>query len=344
MQRARSAVVTLVAFAAFAGPALSGSATATAAVPIPAHVYAPYFETWTSDAITTIAEQSGARYFTLAFLETLGKTSCTLAWNGSRSQTVAAGRYLSDIASLRSLGGDVIPSFGGWSDDQGGTEIGDSCKDPATIASAYEQVVTSYDVTRLDMDIEGRSLTRTAGIDRRNQAVKLLQDWATAHGRTIQIQYTLPTSANGLEASGKAVLENAKANGVRIDIVQPMVFDYYDRVTTDMGGAAVNASNGLHAQLHTLLPAKTPAQLWAMQGATIMNGLDDYPRRTEITYLADAQRLLDLASRVGMSTLWMWAIQRDNGGCPGSTGSNDCSGIVQGTWDFSHALEPFTGP
>ena len=344
MQRARSAVVTLVAFAAFAGPALSGSATATAAVPIPAHVYAPYFETWTSDAITTIAEQSGARYFTLAFLETLGKTSCTLAWNGSRSQTVAAGRYLSDIASLRSLGGDVIPSFGGWSADQGGTEIGDSCKDPATIASAYEQVVTSYDVTRLDMDIEGRSLTRTAGIDRRNQAVKLLQDWATAHGRTVQIQYTLPTSANGLEPSGLAVLQNAVADGVRIDVVNPMVFDYYDRVTTDMGGAAVNASNGLHAQLHTLLPAKTPAQLWAMQGATIMNGLDDYPRRTEITYPADAQRLLDLASRVGMSTLSMWAIQRDNGGCPGSTGSNDCSGIVQGTWDFSHALEPFTGP
>ena len=343
MQRARSAVVTLVAFAAFAGPALSGSATATAAVPIPAHVYAPYFETWTSDAITTIAEQSGARYFTLAFLETLGKTSCTLAWNGSRSQTVAAGRYLSDIASLRSLGGDVIPSFGGWSADQGGTEIGDSCKDPATIASAYEQVVTSYDVTRLDMDIEGRSLTRTAGIDRRNQAVKLLQDWATAHGRTVQIQYTLPTSANGLEPSGLAVLQNAVADGVRIDVVNPMVFDYYDRVTTDMGGAAVNTSNGLHAQLHTLLPAKTPAQLWAMQGATIMNGLDDYPRRTEITYPADAQRLLDLASRVGMSTLSMWAIQRDNGGCPGSTGSNDCSGIVQGTWDFSRVFIPFTG-
>ena len=28
----------------------------------------------------------------------------------------------------------------------------------------------------------------------------------------------------------------------------------------------------------------------------------------------------------GMSTLSMWAIQRDNGGCPGTTGSNDCSG------------------
>ena len=344
MQRARSIVVMLVAFAAFAGPAFTGSSAATAAVPLPAHVYAPYFETWTSDAITTIAQQSGARYFTLAFLETLGKTSCTLAWNGSSSQTVAAGRYLTDIRSLRGLGGDVIPSFGGWSADQGGTEIGDSCKDPAAIASAYEQVVTSYDVTSLDMDIEGRSLTRTAGIDRRNKAIKLLQDWAAAHGRTVQIQYTLPTSADGLEPSGVAVLQNAVTNGVRIDVVNPMVFDYYDRVTTDMGGAAVNASKGLHAQMHTLFPAKTDAQLWAMQGATIMNGLDDYPRRTEVTDLADAQQLLGFARTAGMSTLSMWAIQRDNGGCPGSTGSNDCSGIVQGTWDFSHLLEPFTRP
>jgi hypothetical protein len=344
MQRARSIVVMLVAFAAFAGPAFTGSNAATAAVPLPAHVYAPYFETWTSDAITPIAQQSGARYFTLAFLETLGKTSCTLAWNGSSSQTVAAGRYLTDIRSLRGLGGDVIPSFGGWSADQGGTEIGDSCKDPAAIASAYEQVVTSYDVTRLDMDIEGRSLTRTAGIDRRNKAIKLLQDWAAANGRTVQIQYTLPTSADGLEPSGVAVLQNAVTNGVRIDVVNPMVFDYYDRVTTDMGGAAVNASKGLHAQLHTLFPAKTDAQLWAMQGATIMNGLDDYPRRTEVTDLADAQQLLGFARTAGMSTLSMWAIQRDNGGCSGSTGSNDCSGIVQGTWDFSHLLEPFTRP
>ena len=55
-------------------------------------VYAPYFETWTSDSINTVAQQSGARYFTLAFLETTGKTSCTLAWNGSRSQTIPTGR------------------------------------------------------------------------------------------------------------------------------------------------------------------------------------------------------------------------------------------------------------
>jgi hypothetical protein len=102
---------------------VGGGSSANAATALPAHVYAPYFETWTTDGIAATAQQSGSKYFTLAFLETLNKRSCTLAWNGSSSQTVASGRYLSDIAALRAAGGDVILSLGGWSADQGGTEI-----------------------------------------------------------------------------------------------------------------------------------------------------------------------------------------------------------------------------
>ena len=327
---------------------LAAPSSALAATPIPAHVYSPYFETWTTDSITTIAQQSTARYFTLAFLETLSKTSCTLAWDGDGARTITATPkpYGQDITNLRALSpaGDVIPSFGGWSADQGGTEIGDSCKDVSAIAAAYEQVVTAYDVTRLDMDIEGRSLTKPDGIDRRNKAIKLLQQWATAQGRTLTISYTLPTGRNGLESSGLAVLQNAFSNGVRIDIVQPMVFDYYDRAATDMGDSAISAVQGLNAQLAPLLPGLTPAQRYAHIGATIMNGLDDYPRKTESTSVSDATDLRTFATQNGMSVLSMWAIQRDNGGCPGSTGSNSCSGIVQNTWDFTNALKGFTGP
>jgi hypothetical protein len=332
---------------AFAASLLATSAsTASAATAIPTHVYSPYFETWTTDSITTTAQQSVARYFTLAFLETLSKTSCTLAWDGDKARAITASPtpYAADIASLRGLGGNVIPSFGGWSADQGGTEIGDSCANVNSIAAAYEQVVTTYDVSRLDMDIEGRSLTKPAGIDRRNKAIKLLQDWATANGRPLTISYTLPTSRSGLPANELSVIDNAIANGVRIDIVQPMVFDYYDRVVADMGDSAISAVQGLHAQLASRFPAKTPAQVWAMIGATIMNGLDDYPKKTESTSVQDAQQLLAFAQANGMSVLSMWAIQRDNGGCPGSTGSNDCSGIVQNTWDFTNALKGFTGP
>ena len=340
--RLRRSLAAAIVAVAVALPAAVAPASAATGTPLPAHVFSPYFETWTTDSITTIAQQSGVRYFTLAFVETLSKSSCTLAWNGTSSQTIPTGRYLSDIASLRALGGDVIPSFGGWSADQGGTEIGDSCKTVNSIVAAYELVITTYNVTRLDMDIEGRSLTNTAGIDRRNKAIKLLQDWATSTGRPLQISYTLPTTRSGLEASGLAILDNAIANGVRIDVVQPMVFDYYDRLTTDMGVSAISAANGLFSQLKTRLPTLTDAQIWAKIGLTIMNGLDDYPKKTENTTLANAQTIKDFATSKGINTLSMWAIQRDNGGCPGNTGSNSCSGIVQNTWDFSHILTPFT--
>ena len=341
-RRSRARFIGSATLLVMATIALSPGAAA-AATALPRHVYAPYFETWTSDSLTTVSQQSGVKHFTLAFLETTSKSSCTLAWNGSKSQAVASGRYLSEIATLRAAGGDVIPSLGGWSADQGGTEIGDSCKSVGSIVAAYQELVNVYGVSRIDMDIEGRSLTNTAGIDRRNKAIAALQAWATAQGKPLTISYTLPTSASGLEASGVAVLKNAVDNGVRIDYVEPMVFDYYDRVTTDMGSAAISALEGLHGQLRTLLPAETDAQLWAIEGATIMNGIDDYPKKTEVTTLAHAQQLRDFAVANGMSALSMWAIQRDNGGCPGVGGSGSCSGIAQSAWAFSAILKTFTG-
>jgi Glycosyl hydrolases family 18 len=314
----------------------AASSAQSASRAFPAHVYAPYFETWTTDALTTTAQQSGARFFTLAFLGTLSKRSCTLAWNGRKTAPITSNRYAGDIASLRALGGDVIPSFGGWSADQGGREIADSCRNVAAIASAYEQVIARYGVTRLDMDVEGRSLGRSAGIDRRNKALQLVEDWAAARKRPFQVSYTLPTSAAGLEPSGLAILQNAVANGTRVDVVNIMAFDHYDPTTTDMGAAAVAAANGTAAQLASI-------GLDARVGITLMPGLDDYPKKTEKTTIAAAQQVLAYAQANGVDTLSSWAIQRDNGGCPGVTGSNRCSGIVQGTWDFAHVLQPFTG-
>ena len=325
-----------IALAGFARPSAVSAAT-----PIPAHVFSPYFETWTSDSLTTTAKHSGARYFTLAFLETLGKQSCTLAWNGESSRTISSGAYINDIHSLRALGGDVIPSFGGWSADQGGTEIGDSCKDVNKIAAAYEKVIKAYNVSRLDMDVEGKSLGRSAGIDRRNKAIALVQQWAEAHNRPLKISYTLPTSRDGLESDALAVLQNAISNGVRIDIVQPMVFDYYDGEDIDMGHSAITALRGLHSQLASLMPLRTSTNLWALEGATIMNGRDDYPTAIETTRVSDAKQLKAFAESKGMAVLAMWAIQRDNGGCPGNPGSDDCSGITQHAWAFTKVLKGF---
>jgi hypothetical protein len=322
------------------------SPAAAANTPLPGHVYAPYYETYLGSSTANIpdtAQASGATYLTLAFLQSAGKSSCTLTWNGDKSQLIGHSMFDAGIATLQSRGGDVIPSFGGYSADQGGTEIADSCTNVNQIAADYESVITTYGVTRLDMDVEAKSLNNSAGIDRRNKAIALTQAWAAANNIPLQIQYTLPVEPQGLEANGEAVLQNAVANGAKVDSVNIMVFDYYQRKagTVDMGQAAVDAATNTYNELQTIFGTSAS---WAMVGMTMLPGIDDFPKKTEVTSLSDAQTMLNFAEQQGMNFLSIWAIQRDNGGCPGTTDSNTCSGITQNTWDFSHLLEPFTSP
>jgi hypothetical protein len=252
--------------------------------------------------------------------------------------------YASDIASLRAMGGDAIPSFDGYSADHGGTEIADSCTSVQAIAAGYEQVITTLGVTRLDMDVESNSLSNTAGITRRNQAIALTQQWAAANGIPLQIQYTLPVEQYGLDSNGEAVLQNAVANGATVTSVNIMVFDYYiaKEGVVEMGQAAENAASNTHTQLQSIFPSLASAQIWSMEAMTMLPGIDDLRKKTEVTYEPDATTMLHFAQSNNMNLLSIWAIQRDNGGCPGTVDSNTCSGITQNTWDFSHILEPFT--
>jgi hypothetical protein len=348
MKPCRRAVTGLAIATAALLPAVgtAGSAAAATYTPLPAHVYAPYYETYlapNTPSITATAQASGAKYFTLAFLQSAGKHSCALNWNGSSAQPLSY--YASDIASLRAMGGDVIPSFGGYSADHGGTEIADSCTNVQSIAADYEQVITTLGVTRLDMDVESNSLNHTAGINRRNQAIALTEQWAAANGIPLQIQYTIPVEQYGLDPNGEAVLQSAVANGAAVTSVNIMVFDYYiaGEGVVNMGQAAINAATNTHTQLQSIFPFLTSSQIWSMESMTMLPGIDDYPKKTEVTYLPDAQAMLNLAQANNMNFLSIWAIQRDNGGCPGTRDSNTCSGITQNTWDFSHLLEPFTG-
>jgi hypothetical protein len=195
----RSALA-ITASAALAAGALTAALAqpAHAYTALPAHVYAPYYETYlapNTPSIAATAQASGAKYLTLAFLQSAGKGSCSLDWNGLASQPLTY--YAADIAALRAAGGDVIPSFGGYSADQGGTEIADSCTSVSQIAADYESVITTLGVTRLDMDVEAKSLNNTAGITRRNQAIAMTEAWAASNGIPLQVQYTLRSSSTG---------------------------------------------------------------------------------------------------------------------------------------------------
>ncbi|MFI6358916.1 carbohydrate binding domain-containing protein [Streptomyces sp. NPDC050743] len=338
----RALLAGLATLAASAGLALGAGGAAHAATPLPTHVFAPYFEAYSGDSPAALSQASGAKYLTMAFLQADKKGSCTPYWNGDTSTPVTSSVFGADFGTIRSRGGDVIPSLGGYAADNGGTEIADSCTNVDSIAAAYEKIITTYDVSRLDMDVEDNSLTNSAGIDRRNQAIKKVQDWAAANGRSVQFSYTLPTTTTGLADSGLAVLRSAKSAGARIDVVNIMTFDYFDGATHHMATDTETAASGLHDQLAGLYPNLSDTRLWNMVGVTEMPGVDDYgPAETFTT--ADASTVYDWAVAKGINTLSFWALQRDNGGCPGSGASDTCSGIAQDTWYFTHTFAPFTG-
>src|SRR6476620_11730587 len=109
---------------ASAGSALASSpeAHAVGQPALPAHVFSPYFEAYNGDDPATLSSQSGAKYLTMAFIQAATKGSCTVYWDGDTSQPIG-NTFASSIATIRANGGDVVPSFGGYTADNTGTEI-----------------------------------------------------------------------------------------------------------------------------------------------------------------------------------------------------------------------------
>jgi hypothetical protein len=62
-----------------------------------------------------------------------------------------------------------------------------------------------------------------------------------------------------------------------------------------MGKAAVDAATNTYAQLQTIFGS---GATWAMVGMTMLPGIDDFPKKTEVTSLQpDAQKMLTFAQQ-----------------------------------------------
>ena len=129
MRRRKAILLAALATGSTALLALGASATGAAAAtgnagtvhypisrPLPNQVFAPYYEMYdTSTDLAAQSQQSGARYLSLAFLQTAAAGSCTAYWDGDTTEPIAPASYGSDIAAIQAHGGNVIPSFGGYS-------------------------------------------------------------------------------------------------------------------------------------------------------------------------------------------------------------------------------------
>ena len=274
---------------ATAGPA------AAAGSAFPAHYAAPYLQISTSDSGDMAADMSvsGDKYYTLAFL--VSQSGCTPDWeDGSYS----LGTFNSQISALQAAGGNVIISSGG----AGATELAQTCTNVSQLTAAYQNIVNTTGSTRLDFDIEDSDLADTSATSLRDQALAALQ----AQDPAVQVDFTLGVDANGLptgSGSEYAVLQDAKAKGVKVSVVNIMTMDFYDGSNNDLGDAE-SAARATAGQLSSLYGISTSAA-YNMMGLTPIAGVND--DGTDFS-ISNAQSLESFAASNGVAELSFWEV------------------------------------
>jgi chitinase len=273
---------------ATAGPA------AAAGSPFPAHYAAPYLQISSSDAGDMAADQAatGLKDYTLAFL--IPQSGCTPQWEDGGS---GVGAFASQISAIQASGGNVIISFGGES----GGELAQTCTNVSQLTAAYQNVVNTYGVTRLDFDIEGGTLADTAATSLRDQALAALQ----AEDPAVQVDFTLAVAPQGLPTgagSEYALLQDAQAKGVKVSVVNIMTMDF-GAGSNDLADAE-SAAQGTAGQLASLYGISTSAA-YAMMGLTPIAGTND-----DGTYFSasNAQSLESFAASNGVAELSFWEV------------------------------------
>ncbi len=299
------------------GPTRTPTRTSTALPPPPpgSRISAPYIDVspGSGSPIMQLASNgSGNKHYTLAFI--LGR-GCSASWFGVFDLNSAEGNAIGTrINELRAAGGDVVISFGGAA----APELANVCPDASSLQAQYQAVISKYSLRYIDLDIEDFNPT---AIDLRNKALKNLE----AANPNLRVHYTLGVLPTGLTQAQLDVLNNAKVNGTRVDVVNIMAMDYYQN-TQDMGGAAIQAAQATRTQLNSL--GFTSTQI----GITPMIGTND---SHETFTLEDAQQVINWAKSNGIALVAFWSVGRDNGGCPNGSVSPSCSGIAQSSFQFS---------
>ena len=317
-----------------------GAAAAPAQVSWPSQVYAPYVDMtlYPTPDLTGAMNAAGIKYFTAGFI-VADPRNHKPSWGGYSTDDINGGPFdmamRQQVSAVRQQGGDIMVSFGGAA----GEELAQVITNVKKLENAYQTVITDYNLTRIDFDIEGAAEANHASINRRFRAVAALEKQAAAAGRPLDVWLTLPALPTGLDNEGMNVMESALKYGVKIAGVNLMTMDYGNSAAPDpgaMGQYAIQAAQGLFGQLEGLYgKTLTSQQIWQMEGNTPMIGLNDVT--TEVFSLQDAQELAAFAEQVGMARTSMWSLSRDVEDPKGALGfvEDTSSSIVQQPYAFS---------
>ncbi|MGP4089296.1 ricin-type beta-trefoil lectin domain protein [Streptomyces sp. KR55] len=300
-------------------PAVGGSDP----VPPGSMAVAPYlYNGWGSPPNpTTVMSATGVKWFTLAFV--LSNGYCNPQWDGSRPLT--GGVDQQTINTVRAAGGDVIPSFGGWS----GNKLESSCSSSAELAAAYQKVVNAYGLKAIDIDIEAAAYDSPTVQQRTVDALKILK----ANNPGIKVYITFGTGQNGPDSS---LISKAAASGLTVDSWTIMPFNF-GGAGQNMGTLTVQAAEGLKTAVKNAY-GYSDDQAYRHTGISSMNGITD---QGETVTVADFRTILGYAQQRHLARLTFWSVNRDRP-CTGG-GADTCSGVPQQSWEFTKVFVGYNG-
>ncbi|SEM14260.1 fibronectin type III domain-containing protein [Nonomuraea pusilla] len=271
----------------------------------------------------TVMDATGVKSFTMAFI--LSSGGCNPAWDGQRPITGGADQQA--INTIKSKGGSVQISFGGWQ----GNKLGPNCSTPEAFAGAVQKVIDGVGPAVVDFDIENTDEFESEVVqDRILNALKIVK----AANPSVKIVVTFGTSTTGPTYWGTRLINRSKELAAPIDNYTIMPFDF--------GGGAnmyqntVNAAEGLKNALKSAF-GWSDAQAYAHMGISGMNGLSD---QQEVTNQSTWTQIRDYATSKGLTRLAFWSVNRDRP-CPGGGVSESCSGISQTDWEFTKITAGF---
>ncbi|WP_325052011.1 chitinase [Streptomyces triticagri] len=266
---------------------------------------------------STVSEATGVEWYTLAFV--LSNGTCDPQWDGSRP--LSGGVDEQTVETVRSGGGDVIPSFGGWS----GNKLETSCSSADELAGAYQKVIDAYDLKAIDIDIEAEAYDDPEVQQRTVDALLAVQ----SDNPELKVHVTFGTGQSGPDTS---LIQRAADSGLTVDAWTIMPFNFGGG-GQNMGELTIQAAEGLKSSLVDIY-GYDESEAYTHMGISSMNGITD---GDETVTVGDFETILGYAQEAQLSRLTFWSVNRDRP-CEGGGGDDTCSGVDQEPWEFTSVL------
>ena len=300
-------------------------------------VFAPYVDMtrFPPPSLIGAAENANAEvskmHFNAAFIQSTGYGKA--AWGGDATLPITntngqAGNIKKSITDAQAAGAEVAISFGGPHGETLAVNFYQSGKTAQDLADTYSDVLTTFNVNRLDFDIEGDAASDTGSIDLRSEAIKLLQD-----KHQVDAWFTITVLPSGLTSEGLNIVKSAIDAEVDIGGVNIKAMNYGASFSGDMGDYANMAAESTLDQIIGLYTdAKKAKPSYANIGITPMIGVNNISQNIFTLDNAQTVEMFAEMNKVGM--IGMWELGRD---VPGTSGGYANTGLSDPAYSFTEA-------